>query len=106
MDYVLSKFRIKPGKTNELLQRLGKVHSGKEACLEGIKEVSITLDCHFLDRTPQGDYLFIFKKATDHSKVRGIIQNSKSKVYAAIRKIADECLEKGEDLHSFATFEV
>jgi hypothetical protein len=105
MDYVLSKFKIKSGKTEEFLNRIKKVHADKNACVEGIKEVSITLDCHFIDRTDHGDYLFIFKKAENHEKVREIIRDSESLVYKEIRKIAADCFEDRVDLHSFATFE-
>jgi len=94
MEYVLSKFAIKHGKTAEtkaFLQELNEHHQSDMR--EVLEEAEMFLDCSFVVSENDGDYVFIFKKIADHNKLIERISDSKLKVYEKIRAWGESCLE-------------
>ncbi|MBF0104601.1 MAG: hypothetical protein HQM16_04660 [Deltaproteobacteria bacterium] len=107
MEYVLSRFKIIPGKkerTESFLKHLHENHQREMA--DVMKEAKMMLDCSFVESNVHGDFLYIFKKLENHNQLIDHIENSKQEIYSQIRSWAKECVEKVDDLSPVATFDL
>ncbi len=106
MQYVLSRFRIKDGMKDRAVTFLADLHRNHQAEMDGVlKDVGMTLDCSFVESTGRGDFVYIFKRLEDLSRLRGQLAKLDSGIYKKINKWAAECLEEGEDLYAEAAFD-
>ena len=107
MQHILSRFKLKLGKTQRTKDFLEALHRNHQTEMKEIlKESHMTMDCSFIDQTEHGDYVYIFKKLIDIEDLKHNIEKSPLHPYKEINAWAKECLE-GErvDLKAVAVFE-
>jgi len=107
MKYILTKYKIKKGKTDETISFL-KTLEGKrhQETMVALDESEILFESNFIDRTTSGDFLYIVKKMQSLNKLKRNIAQSQLPIFDSIRAWAKDCLE-GErlDLEAVAVYE-
>jgi len=107
MQHILTRIKLKPGKTEQTKEFLIGLHKNHQAEMKAIlNESNMVMDCSFIDQTDHGDYIYIFKKLTDIEALKKNISHSTLPLYEKIRAWGEECFE-GErvDLEAVAVFE-
>lgn len=106
MQYVLSRYRIKPGMTEQTLAFLRDVNKNHQAEITHVlHHAGMTLDCSFVEETEHGDFVFIFKRLENLASLREQIKQMEGNIYSKIREWAQACLEEGVDLDALAVFD-
>ncbi len=106
MQYVLSKFKLRPDAVESAKKFLAEINHKQKEMAEVLSDAAMSLDCSFVDTTPEGSFLFVFKRIEDHEKLRKEMANSKLGIYDSIREWAAKSIEgEGQELRALAVFE-
>jgi len=103
MEYVLTKFRIKPGTLSTFKSLLKLTHDDRKAFEDGLVECGVSMECQFIESSPEGDFFYVFKRVQSNEKLKNTVQSSPTQVHETVRKIHTQCLEQRQDFHSIIT---
>lgn len=101
---VLTKFRIKPGRTERVRQFFEGVHNRPREFAEVLAESGIFYDASFIEQTSTGDVLFVFKRLTNLDHLKDRISNSKLAFFDVVRRELADHLEERLDLPAISVF--
>ena len=103
MEYVLTKFRIKPGSLDRFKKLLQLTHDDRKGFEDGLKECGVSMECQFVENSPDGDFFYVFKRVDNNEKLKTTIKSSPAPIHDVVRLIHSECLEGRQDLYSIIT---
>ncbi len=108
MKHVLTKLRIKPGKTEKAVSFLENIQKNHlPEALQTLQEAKMPLECHFVEKTPNGDFLWVMKTLEDLDFLRNYTANSDLPIFDKIRAWKKECFESDRvDLETVAVFDL
>ena len=103
MEYVLTKFKIKKGSLDRFNELLKMTHEDRHAFEEGLKECGVSMECQFVESSPDGDFFYVFKRVESNENLKKTIKSSPAPIHDVVRLIHTECLEGRQDLKSIIT---
>ena len=83
------KIRLKPGMTEVYLDFTKQVLNRKDELTASLKEQGIIAQHIFLERSPNGDFIFFYLKSEDLAKTRDTLYSSKRKIDLEMREMVD-----------------
>jgi hypothetical protein len=104
LQSVLTKARIRPGCTGRVRRFLEELHQKPDELLELLKDAGIFVESDFIEETPQGDYLYVFKRLENLEHLKKRIGNSPLPLSQRIREVLVPCVEGRQDFPASTTF--
>lgn len=92
------KIRLKPNSIEKVREWAKVINERKDEALATLRDESVILECAFLDRTDDGDYLIYIMKAESFEKAKESVQNSVHEIDEFHRQFKHETWEDGEKL--------
>lgn len=86
----LLKIRIRPGKTDQVVDFLHGLSQRKEESLEALRREGMMVESMFLERRDEADYLYYYVKALDLGHATEINMRSTDPLTLEIRKFVSE----------------
>lgn len=86
----LLKIRIRPGKTEQVVDFLRSLMERKEESLEALRREGMMIESFFLERRDEADYLYYYVKAQDLMKATEINLKATDPLTLEIRKFVSE----------------
>ncbi len=86
----LLKIRIRPGKTERVVEFLRGLAERKDDSLEALRREGMVVESLFLERRDDGDYLYYYVKARDLAHANEINSRSTDPLTLAIRDFVSE----------------
>lgn len=86
----LLKIRIRPGKTEEVVDFLRGLMERKDESLDALRREGMMIESFFLERRDEADYLYYYVKARDLMKATEINLKATDPLTLEIRKFVSE----------------
>jgi hypothetical protein len=86
----LLKIRIRPGKTEQVVEFLRGLNEKKDDSLEALRREGMMVESLFLERRDEADYLYYYVKARDLAHANEINQQSSDPLTLAVRRFVSE----------------
>ena len=86
----LLKIRIRPGKTDQVIDFLRSLMDRKDESLEALRREGMMIESFFLERREEADYLYYYVKARNLMKATEINMKATDPMTLEIRKFVSE----------------
>lgn len=92
------KIKLKPDSLEKVSEWAKTINQRKDEALTTLQDEGVILECAFLDRTGEGDFLIYFMKAESFEKVKEVFEQSVHPIDEYHLKFKNETFEDGEKL--------
>ena len=97
-DVVLTKQKIKSGKTEQLREWMSEVREREAEAVETLQSEGMHSEAAFLEQSEDGDYLVYYMEAEDLHEVYEAFEASSHDIDKEHKQVMDEVLENGENI--------
>lgn len=91
-EVILTKNRIKPGKTERLREWMAEIQTRREEAIKTLQYEDMLSEAAFLEQTADADYLVYYMEAESVDRVFEAFQSSPYKIDREHQEIMDEVL--------------
>jgi hypothetical protein len=100
-DVLLSKQKIKSGKTARLKEWMAEIQTREDEAIETLKHEGMHSEAAFLQRTEDGDFLVYYMEADDMDHVFEAYKQSDHEIDHEHREVLEDVLEDGSDVDNY-----
>ena len=100
-DVLLSKQKIKPGKTAHLKEWMSEIQTREDEAIETLKHEGMHSEAAFLQKTEDGDFLVYYMEADDMDHVFEAYRQSEHEIDHEHREVLEDVLEDGSDVGNY-----
>ncbi|WP_231185762.1 DUF6176 family protein [Haladaptatus sp. DYF46] len=92
-DVVLTKRKIKPGKTEQLKEWMAEIRRREDEAIETYENEGMYSESAFIERTDNGDFLVYYMESEDAHKAYDAYTDSTHEIDRKHKKVMAETLE-------------
>ncbi len=100
-DVVLTKQKIKPGKTARLKEWMAEIQERKDEAIETLQSEGMYHESAFVEQTDEGDFLVYHMKAEDIHEVYESFRNSTHEIDREHEHVMRETLEESPNVDTY-----
>ncbi len=89
-DTQLLKIKIRPGKTEQVVEFIRTLKERKALAMDALRREGMVVESMFLERHPDGDYLYYYVKARDLMQANEVNMKSTDPLTLEIRNFVSE----------------
>lgn len=101
VEVVLTKQKLKSGKTEQLREWMSEVREREEEAVETLQSEGMHSEAAFLEQVEDGDYLVYYMEAENLRRVYESFEKSSHDIDEEHKQIMDEVLVDGEDIGNY-----
>lgn len=91
-EVILTKNRIKPGKTARLRKWMAEIQTRRDEAIETLQHEGMVSEAAFIEQTDKGDYLVYFMEAKDIERVFEAFQSSPFEIDREHQEVMEDVL--------------
>ncbi|WP_458187758.1 DUF6176 family protein [Haladaptatus sp. NG-WS-4] len=93
VDVVLTKRKIKPGKTQRLKEWMAEIRRREDETVETYESEGMYSESAFVERTDEGDFLVYYMESEDARRAYEAFENSTHEIDQEHKRVMAETLE-------------
>ncbi|WP_227353314.1 DUF6176 family protein [Haladaptatus salinisoli] len=93
VDVVLTKRKIKPGKTRRLKEWMAEIRSREDEAVETYESEGMHSESAFIERTDEGDFLVYYMESEDARRAYEAFENSTHEIDREHKEVMEATLE-------------